>query len=227
VPTEYDYHYIVSEHIDKLLYFLYLSKQLTDSNPVDLVLVKIVQFCLTRTSSSSPLTPSRKSRRPRRTSSDSKAYRTPKKYPALSQSYKPKIKFELFTDLFSRYMRESSAEIYNYYKVDPNASEIHKNDFLMQELDPFSVLYSSKMGRVVLVQNRRSKRRYVMKYIYRWKLVKFTEDERLLKILYTVSRFVCDTHQKNQEGFAKYYCVQECSTFVIFMMDFYQCAPLT
>jgi len=124
-------------------------------------------------------------------------------------------------------MRESSAEIYNYYKMEPNASEIHKNDFLMHDLEPCSVLYSSKMGRVVLVQNRRTKRRYVMKYVYRWKLVKFTEDEKLLKILYTLGRFVGATHQKNMDGFAKYYSLQESSTFVIFMMEFYQSPPLT
>lgn len=189
VPTEYDYHYIVSEHVDKLLYFLYLSKQLTDPTPVDLVLVKIVPTAHQDIEFLSTYAVKEK----QKTEEDFKRLEGiphSKEVLVLHQSYKPKIKFELFTDLFSRYMRESSAEIYNYYKLEPNISEIHKNDFLMPDLEPCSVLYASKLGRIVLVQNRRSKRRYVMKYIYRWKLVKFTEDEKLLKILYTLGRFV-------------------------------------
>ena len=98
-------------------------------------------------------------------------------------------------------MRESSSEIYNFYKMEPNVSEIHKNDFLMHDLEPCSVLYSSKMGRVVLVQNKRSKRRYVLKYIYRWKLVKFNEDEKLLKVLYMLARFVGAAHPEKLRQF--------------------------
>lgn len=42
VPSEYDYHYIVAEHMDKMLYFLYLCKQLNDPASIELLLVKTV-----------------------------------------------------------------------------------------------------------------------------------------------------------------------------------------
>ena len=118
-------------------------------------------------------------------------------------------------------MKDSAGEVFNYFKVAPNVSEIHQNEFVASELEPLSVLYSSKVGRVVLVQNKKSKMRYAFKYIYKWKLVKFSEDEKLLKVVYSLGRLVGYSHQKNRENLVKYYAVQECSTLVVVVMQFY------
>lgn len=42
IPTEFDYHYVVSEQMEKLIYYLYVCKQLNSPSPVELVLVKTV-----------------------------------------------------------------------------------------------------------------------------------------------------------------------------------------
>ena len=42
IPTEYDYHYVVSDNLDKLIYYLFLSKQLNSRQPVELVVATVV-----------------------------------------------------------------------------------------------------------------------------------------------------------------------------------------
>lgn len=52
IPTEFDYHYIVSEHMEKMIYYIYVCKQLNSQTPVELILVKTVAIYLLRISSS-------------------------------------------------------------------------------------------------------------------------------------------------------------------------------
>ena len=52
IPTEFDYHYIVSEHMEKMIYYIYVCKQLNSKTPVELVLVKTVGRSSPRTLSS-------------------------------------------------------------------------------------------------------------------------------------------------------------------------------
>lgn len=42
IPNESDYHYVVSEHMEKMIYYIYVCKQLNSNKPVELVLVKTV-----------------------------------------------------------------------------------------------------------------------------------------------------------------------------------------
>ena len=42
IPTEFDYHYVVSENMEKMIYYLYVCKQFNSVAPVELVLVKTV-----------------------------------------------------------------------------------------------------------------------------------------------------------------------------------------
>jgi len=43
IPTEYDYHYVINEHMDRLIYYLYVCKQLNSREPIELTLIKTVR----------------------------------------------------------------------------------------------------------------------------------------------------------------------------------------
>lgn len=133
--------------------------------------------------------------------------------------YRSKIKFEVFTETFVRYFK-TFPEIYCVW-LEPVTPQI-KGEFSISNIVPQSVLFVSRTGRIVLAQNKLSKNKMVVKIMYRWKLVTFNEDEKLLKLLYKFSRFVDPLHQKTQcDNVVNYYCSVDSSSLVFIYMKFY------
>ena len=73
--------------------------------------------------------------------------------------------------------------------MEPITPQI-KAEYAIGNVVSQSVLHSSKACRIVLVQNKNSKNKMVVKSLYRWNLVDFNEDEKLLKLIYKFSRLV-------------------------------------
>lgn len=199
IPTEFDYHYIVSEHMEKLIYYIYVCKQLNSIEPVELVLVKtdvefLAQYAV----------------KEKQKSEDE--FKRIEGITHQKEIYKSKIKFELFTESFIKYFRHF-AELYCEWlePVDPQK----KAEFSITNLVPIAVLSAGKCGRIVLVQNKISKNKMVAKAMYRWKLVNFSDDEKLLKVLFKFRRF-------NQwDNIVNYYCCIDSSSIVMIYMKFY------
>lgn len=40
IPSEYDFHYVISEQMEKMMYFIYVCKQLNSKQEIDLTLIK-------------------------------------------------------------------------------------------------------------------------------------------------------------------------------------------
>lgn len=105
--------------------------------------------------------------------------------------YKSKIKFEMFTEAFVKHFK-TFPEIYCTW-LEPVTPQV-RGEFAIGNIVPQSVIYASKVGRIVLVQNKLSKNKMVIKSMYRWRLVAFNEDEKLLKVIYKFSRFVAGVY---------------------------------
>jgi hypothetical protein len=133
--------------------------------------------------------------------------------------YRSKLKFEIFTEAFNKYFK-AFPEIYCGW-LEPITPQI-KGEFAIANIVPQSVLHVSKLGRIVLVQNKISKNKMVIKCMYRWKLVAFNEEEKLLKVLYKFSRFVTgDLHKAQSDNIANYYCTVDSTSLVFMYMKFY------
>lgn len=199
IPTEYDYHYIVSEHMSGMIYYIYLSKQLNSITPAELYVVKTdVEFLASYA-----------------VKEKQKSEEEFKRLEGLKYSkdlFKSKFTFEIFKPAFKQSFL-SATEAVNYFLQ--NKLEGYSNEFNMKDIEPLSVLSASKVGRVILVQNKTTKNKYAVKYMYKWKLVKFNEEERFLEILYKLPR------TKDIDNIAKYYSVQYIPTLVLFYMPFY------
>lgn len=101
--------------------------------------------------------------------------------------YRSKIKFEVFTEAFVMYFK-AFPEIYSAW-LDPITPQI-KSEYAISNIASQSVLHRSKVCRIVLVQNKFSKNKFVAKSLYRWKLVSFKEEEKLLALIFKFSKLV-------------------------------------
>jgi serum/glucocorticoid-regulated kinase 2 len=181
IPSEYDYHYNINEHMEKLIYYLYLSKQLNSKTPAELFLIKTdIEFLGAYA-----------------VKEQQKKEDDFKRLEGVSYTkelYKSKIKFELFTDAFKYYVHKTGTEVFNMMTAFPSPGD-NPSEFDVKMIEPILVLSSSKIGRVLLVQNKQTKNKYALKYFYRWKLVKFGEDEKLLALIHKLNRYVgCSSH---------------------------------
>lgn len=115
-----------------------------------------------------------------------------------------------------------------YFKQFPEIHSRHlepivpdlKNEFSIANILPVHVLHQSKTGRVLLVHSKASKSKYALKYMYKWKLAKFGEEEGFLSMLHRFSRM------NLIDNVVKYYCAVDSSTLVFFYMQFYQSGSL-
>ena len=99
IPTEYDYHYVISENLDKLIYYLFLSKQLNSRQPVDLVVVTVVILPLIKDIEflSNYAVKEKQKIEDQFKKLDGVIH--------IKESYKSKIRFEIFTDGFLKYFK--------------------------------------------------------------------------------------------------------------------------
>lgn len=176
IPSEYDYHYNINEHMEKLIYYLYLSKQLNSKSPAELYLIKTdIEFL--------------GSYAVKEQQKKEEDFKRLEGVSYTKELYKTKIKFELFTDPFKSYLNKTGIEVFNSALVFPSPGD-NPSEFDAKMIEPILVLSSSKIGRVLLVQNKQTKNKYALKYFYRWKIAKYGEEEKLMKVFYKLNKYV-------------------------------------
>jgi serum/glucocorticoid-regulated kinase 2 len=200
IPSEYDYHYICNQHMEKLIYYIYLCKQLQSREPVELVLVKIDVELISNYAIKEKQKPE-------------EDFRRLEGVPHSKEMYKSKIKFELFSESFCKYLK-AFPDVFN-----PSADLANpqlKQEFSVQNILPLNVLNVSKVGRVLLVKSKNTGNTFALKYLYRWKLVNFNDEDDYLKIISRLSRL------KNYDNVVKYKCVIDSSSLLLIYMEYYQ-----
>lgn len=126
--------------------------------------------------------------------------------------YKTKIKFEVFTENFAKYFKVFP-EILNV-NAD-SQDQLQRSEYSIANIVAINVLSASKAGRVVLVQSRATKNKFALKYWYRWKLAKFCEDEKFLKLMDILARY------SQMDNVVKYLCIVDSNSLVFLYMPFY------
>ena len=189
IPSEYDYHYNINEHMEKLIYYLYLCKQLNSKTPAELYLIKTdIEFL--------------GSYAVKEQQKKEEDFKRLEGVSYTKELYKSKIKFDLFTDPFKVYLQKTGIQVFNQALAFPTPGD-NPSEFDAKMIEPILVLHSSKIGRVLLVQNKQTKNKYALKYFYRWKLVKYGEEEKLLKVLHRLAQYV---RHETDAGKPEEYC---------------------
>lgn len=193
VPNEYDYHYMIMENVKDLIFACYVARQFNSALKEELVVIKIdIEFIgylavKERDVGGQPLEKLRKI-----------------EHKVESISYP--IKFEIFT--------------FNFFEREHQFTQTIFSDtscrLALKDLTYKKVINKSRYGRVVVARDIKTKRNYAVKYLHKWKISEWNQDDLFQKLSLRLSKFKDSIYTAR----LRYACTTR--AFLIIVTDFYK-----